>query len=221
MIIIINFVNNLSLLVCGFFRPANLFSLLRGGVTIEFSEMRGPNKTFCPFILQYFGPNILFGSLISENSIVTPPLVTDIWQVPELWVLCDFYPNAPQIFLLKHRVAPFIVLQILNFKNFLEDFTNKLFSKSISKNGTYDNLNFLYKNKVTSSIVTFQISNISYRTCNSDVILFFSRSPNTYFSHCIAARGNQVSFFCMSKLLTYIAFLSCNQYFFLYNAEKL
>ena len=46
----------------------------RGGVTIEFSEMRGPNKIFCPFILQK-GPNILFGPLISENSIVTPPLV--------------------------------------------------------------------------------------------------------------------------------------------------
>ena len=73
MIIIINFVNNLSYLFVGFFRPANLFSLLRGGVTIEFSEMRGPNKIFGPFILQN-GPNILFGSLISENSIVTPPL---------------------------------------------------------------------------------------------------------------------------------------------------
>ena len=45
----------------------------RGGVTIEFSEMRGPNKIFGSFILQN-EPNILFGPLISENSIVTPPL---------------------------------------------------------------------------------------------------------------------------------------------------
>ena len=125
MIIIINFVNNLSYLFVGFFRPANLFSLLRGGVTIEFSEMRGPNKIFWPFILLRF-----------------------------------YYAEL-------RRHSPIL-----------------------SKNGTYDNLNLLYKNKVTSSIVTFQISNISYRTCNSDVILFFSRSPNTYFSHCIAARGN-------------------------------
>ena len=49
-------------------------SILRGGVTIEFSEMRGPNKIFGSFILQN-EPNILFGPLISENSIVKPPLV--------------------------------------------------------------------------------------------------------------------------------------------------
>ena len=48
-------------------------SILRGGVTIEFSEMRGPNKIFGSFILQN-EPNILFGPLISENSIVKPPL---------------------------------------------------------------------------------------------------------------------------------------------------
>ena len=47
--------------------------LTRGGVTIEFSEMRGPNKIFGSFILQN-EPNILFGPLISENSIVKPPL---------------------------------------------------------------------------------------------------------------------------------------------------
>ena len=41
---------------------------------IEFSEMRGPNKIFGSFILQN-EPNILFGPLISENSIVKPPLV--------------------------------------------------------------------------------------------------------------------------------------------------
>ena len=70
MIIIINFVNNPSLLVCGFFRPANLFSLLRGGVTIEFSEMRDLNKIFGPFC-KINGQNILFGPLISENSIIT------------------------------------------------------------------------------------------------------------------------------------------------------
>ena len=46
---------------------------IRGGVTIEFSEMSGPNKIFCPLILQN-RPNILLGPLISENSIVTPPL---------------------------------------------------------------------------------------------------------------------------------------------------
>ena len=46
----------------------------RGGIMIEFSELRGQNKILCPFILQN-GPNILFGPLISENSIVTPPLV--------------------------------------------------------------------------------------------------------------------------------------------------
>ena len=45
----------------------------RGGVTIEFSEMRGPNKIFGLFC-KINGQNILFGPLISENSIVTPPL---------------------------------------------------------------------------------------------------------------------------------------------------
>ena len=48
-------------------------SILRGGVTIEFSEVRGPNKIFGLFILQN-EPNILFGPLISENSNITPPL---------------------------------------------------------------------------------------------------------------------------------------------------
>ena len=46
----------------------------RGGVMIEFSEMRGPNKIFGSFC-EINEPNILFGPLISENSIVTPPLV--------------------------------------------------------------------------------------------------------------------------------------------------
>ena len=48
----------------------------RGGVTIEFSDMRGPNKKFGSFILQN-EPNILFGPLNSENSIITPPLIVD------------------------------------------------------------------------------------------------------------------------------------------------
>ena len=47
--------------------------ITRGGFTIEFSEMRGPNKIFGPFYT-INGQNILFGPLISENSIVTPPL---------------------------------------------------------------------------------------------------------------------------------------------------
>ena len=45
----------------------------RGGFTIEFTEMRGPNKIFGSFC-KINEPNILFGPLISENSIVTPPL---------------------------------------------------------------------------------------------------------------------------------------------------
>ena len=49
-------------------------STTRGGVTIDFSEMRGPIKIFGPFC-KINGQNILFGPLISENSIVTPPLV--------------------------------------------------------------------------------------------------------------------------------------------------
>ena len=40
---------------------------------IEFFEMRGPNKIFGPFC-EINGQNILFGPLISENSIVKPPL---------------------------------------------------------------------------------------------------------------------------------------------------
>ena len=40
---------------------------------IEFSEMRGPNKMFGSFC-EINEPNILFGPLISENSIVKPPL---------------------------------------------------------------------------------------------------------------------------------------------------
>ena len=46
---------------------------IRGGVMIEFSEMRGPNKIFGSFC-EINEPNILFGPLISENSIVKPPL---------------------------------------------------------------------------------------------------------------------------------------------------
>ena len=38
--------------------------------------MRGPNKIFGSFILQN-EPNILFGPLSSENSIITPPLIVD------------------------------------------------------------------------------------------------------------------------------------------------
>ena len=49
------------------------FLVSRGGFTIEFSEMRGPNKIFGSFILQN-EPNVLFGPLNSENSIITPPL---------------------------------------------------------------------------------------------------------------------------------------------------
>ena len=41
---------------------------------IEFSEMRGPNKIFGSFY-KINEPNILFGPLISVNSIVKPPLV--------------------------------------------------------------------------------------------------------------------------------------------------
>ena len=52
-----------------------LLRCIRGGFTIEFSEMRGPNKIFGSFISQN-EPNILFGPLISENSIITPPLVS-------------------------------------------------------------------------------------------------------------------------------------------------
>ena len=51
----------------------NMSHISRVGVTIEFSEMRGPNKIFGSFISQN-EPNILFGPLISENSIITPPL---------------------------------------------------------------------------------------------------------------------------------------------------
>ena len=40
---------------------------------IEFSEMRGPNKIFGSFC-EINEPNILFGPLISENSIVKPSL---------------------------------------------------------------------------------------------------------------------------------------------------
>ena len=53
--------------------------MTRGGVMIEFSEMRGPNKMFGSFC-EINEPNILFGPLISENSIVKPPLVDQmIW----------------------------------------------------------------------------------------------------------------------------------------------
>ena len=52
--------------------------LSRGGVTIEFSEMRGPNKIFGSFC-NINEPDILFGPLISENSIVKPPLIMTKW----------------------------------------------------------------------------------------------------------------------------------------------
>ena len=55
----------------------SITSCTRGGITIEFSEMRGPNKIFGPFCKKINGPNILLGPLISENSIVTPPLILE------------------------------------------------------------------------------------------------------------------------------------------------
>ena len=56
---------------------------IRGGFTIEFSEMRGPNKIFGSFC-KINEPNILFGPLISENSIVTPPLVLFILGIGKI-----------------------------------------------------------------------------------------------------------------------------------------
>ena len=61
----------------------SITSCTRGGITIEFSEMRGPNKIFGPFIFLQNGPNILLGPLISENSMVTPPLVLYLYILIE------------------------------------------------------------------------------------------------------------------------------------------
>ena len=47
---------------------------LRGAVTIEFTEMRGPNQKFGSFC-KINKPNILFRPLFSENCIVTTLLV--------------------------------------------------------------------------------------------------------------------------------------------------
>ena len=47
---------------------------------IEFSELRGPNKIFGSFC-KMNEQNILFGPLISENSIVTPPLANEFQKV--------------------------------------------------------------------------------------------------------------------------------------------
>ena len=58
---------------CFYHLPLPFWWETRGGFTIEFSEMRGPNKIFGSFC-KINEPNILFGPLISENSIVTPPL---------------------------------------------------------------------------------------------------------------------------------------------------
>ena len=57
----------------------------RGGVMIEFSEMRGPNKIFGSFC-EINEPNILFGPLISENSIVKPPL-------GKKWIILVYYSD--------------------------------------------------------------------------------------------------------------------------------
>ena len=47
---------------------------------IVFSEMRGQNKIFGSFC-KITEPNILFGPLISENSIVTPTLHRNMTHV--------------------------------------------------------------------------------------------------------------------------------------------
>ena len=66
-------------------------------VTIEFSEIRGPNKRFGSFVLQN-EPNILFGPLISENSIVKPPLVLRILGYDVIPKLAFLIPNQmPEI----------------------------------------------------------------------------------------------------------------------------
>ena len=64
--------------------------------------MRGPNKIFCPFILQN-GPNFFFGPLISENSIVTPPLVrTNDTKTFRFNILAqENYNNIFQLLILK------------------------------------------------------------------------------------------------------------------------
>ena len=43
------------------------------------------------------------------------------WQLNSrsIWLLMNFYPNTPQIFLLKQRVVPFTVLQIHDLEHFL------------------------------------------------------------------------------------------------------
>ena len=53
----------------------------------------------------------------------------------------NFYWNSPQVYFLKQRMAPFTVLQILDFMNFLEDFTCKLFSKYILSSDKWNSLN--------------------------------------------------------------------------------
>ena len=49
----------------------------------------------------------------------------------KIYIGMNFYPDATEISFLKQRVAPFTVLQIVNPKNFSEDFTCKVFSLSI------------------------------------------------------------------------------------------
>ena len=69
-------------------RRRSLHEETRGGVMIEFSEMRGPNKIFGSFC-EINEPNILFGPLISENSITKPPLAALACTSRLEWIIGD------------------------------------------------------------------------------------------------------------------------------------
>ena len=64
---------------------------------IEFSEMRGPNKIFGSFC-EINEPNILFEPLISENSIVKPPLGNALLNfcLENLWKWWIIFSKGPK-----------------------------------------------------------------------------------------------------------------------------
>ena len=109
----------------------NLCVCLRIGISYIFSD---PKKITL---------SLLDGPRLTVTCI---PVVEDIFEfrAVKIWIIMNFYPDTTQISLLKQRVAPFTVLQIVNAKTFSEDFTCKVFSLSIPSS---DNWNPLKKSK--------------------------------------------------------------------------
>ena len=98
-----------------------------GGVPIEFSEMRGPHKIFCQFILQN-GPNILWGPLKSENSIIKSPLVQILSNhFYTISILKSCIQQNKAYFLFCYYLSPLLCSVVMNKSRMIITFVHSSF----------------------------------------------------------------------------------------------